>query len=130
MSEHLSTVPSQATPNQAPAPSRNRRLNNRRPPRSGVKVTCRKGATGLGPNIARSLLDVSESGVRLLVGEVLPEKREVEVCLQAAGQAREVRVTGRVAWCVPCDGGACVGIQFDKRLDYATFNTVSRAAAK
>src|SRR5256885_2178544 len=50
---------------------KNRRANPRRAPKGSTRVTCRRGSLGLGPNLALSLLDVSETGARLLVKEPL-----------------------------------------------------------
>src|SRR5687767_13410740 len=110
----MSTNPPSAAP-------RNRRLSPRRTAKSGTKVECRKGTMGLGANLAVGLLDVSESGSRLLLKTALEPNQEVEVVLLAVGQVREVKMPGRVVWCVEAaDGRHCVGIHFDKRLNYAT----------
>ena len=82
-----------------PAPTvRNRRNERRCPPKRSVKVTCRKGALGLGPNLALSLLDVSETGVRLIVKEELKARQEVEITLLGIGQQRPLQVMGAVVW--------------------------------
>ena len=41
---------------------KNRRAANRRQPRGGSKIVCAAGKYGLGPNVAVSVLDVSETG--------------------------------------------------------------------
>ncbi len=85
-------------------------------------MVCRKGTLGLGPNIAVGLLDVSETGVRLLVKVALPKGQEVEVSLLPPGHAREFRLTGQVVWSQETtDGHHCVGIHFDKLLSYVAF---------
>ncbi len=53
------------------SPGRNRRLAQRRPAKHRVKIVCRRGALDLGPNLAVSLLDVSETGARLIVKEAV-----------------------------------------------------------
>ena len=65
--------------------TRQRRTFPRRKPRGGTRVVCRKGALGLGPNMALSLLNLSEWGVCLLVGEWLTRGQEVGVVLSAPG---------------------------------------------
>src|SRR5258708_40355889 len=96
----------------APRPV-NRRSTLRRRARGSSKSICRKGTLGLGPNIALTLLDVSETGARLRVKEPLRVGQEVEVGLLAMGYVREFKLTGRVVWTVPdAEGGHCVGIQF------------------
>jgi hypothetical protein len=99
----------------------------RRPARGGSKVTCRKGVLGLGPNLAVSLLDVSETGVRLLITEALQPRQEVEVCLLAPGHVREIKHAGQVVWAVAtADGAHCVGILFDRQIPYSAVLDLGR----
>jgi hypothetical protein len=103
----------------APA-THNRRLAPRRVPRGRPKVSCYTGPCGLGPNVASSLLDVSESGARLLAREELKPGREVEVGLLGVGHLRPVVRAANVVWCVAAAGGGfCVGVRFQKALPYA-----------
>jgi hypothetical protein len=53
----------------------NRRASRRLRPRGKVKVTCRKGTLDLGPNVAVGLLDVSETGCRVMLREALRPAR-------------------------------------------------------
>lgn len=103
-----------------PEPStRNRRLIKRRAPKRSTKVTCRKGALGLGPNLALSLLDVSETGVRLVVKEDFKVRQEVEITLLGIGHQRPLQLMGEVTWCVAtADGNHCVGVKFQRFLSY------------
>lgn len=104
----------------APPPRRNHRLCRRRPPRSGVRVECRRGALGLGPNLAAGLLDVSEggAGVRLTAPAGIGE--EVEVVLARPGGGRPVRGLGDVRWCQPAaDGTYRAGVRLRRRLTHA-----------
>jgi hypothetical protein len=99
---------------------KNRRLNQRRTAKKAVRVTCRKGALDLGPSCALRVLDLSESGVRMLVSQPLEPGEAVTVSLEGHGHNRPLRLTAKVIWCVPSsDGTHCVGIYFDKRLPYA-----------
>ncbi len=101
---------------------RNRRLSARRHPRGRCKVTCHRGQFDLGPNLARALLDVSETGVRLVLGTDLPRRQAVLVSLEGQGHHRPVRIPGVITWSVPtAEGTFCVGVKFDKRLPYADF---------
>jgi hypothetical protein len=63
----------------------------------GVEVVCREGMSGLGPNMALGLLDLSAGRARLVVWDTLTVGQVVEVCLYPdAGQAdfrRAARVT-------------------------------------
>ena len=82
---------------------------------------------GLGPNLAHALLDLSEGGVRLVLGALLAPGQQVEVVLSAPGITRDVKRLGEVVWCVPTvQGSHCVGIRFDKRLEYATLRDLSQ----
>ena len=77
------------------------------------------------------MLDVSESGVRLLVTADLKPRQEVEVSMQAPGQLREIKHVGQVVWTVPAsDGTFCIGVQFDRRLSYAAVQDLGRLANK
>jgi hypothetical protein len=118
------------SPTPAQAPSRrqsNRRAALRRAARGGSRVACRKGVLGLGPNIAVALLDVSETGVRLLVKEALKPRQEVEVCLLAPGHVREFKHAGQIVWTVPAaDGNHAVGIAFDRQLPYSAVLDLGR----
>src|SRR5262245_13502349 len=100
--------------------TRNRRVHLRRCPKRTTKATCRLGTLGLGPTLVLALLDVSETGVRLLLREPVDPNKEVTVTLEAAHHRRPVQLTGHVAWCVAAaEVGHCVGVQFEKRLPYA-----------
>lgn len=102
-----------------PTAAGERRRSRRYAPKGGMKVTCRKGASGLGPNLALSVLDVSEGGTRLVLGEPLEPGQEVEVILQPVGYAKGFKASGRVVWCVEvASGGHAAGIAFNERLEY------------
>src|SRR5205807_5017007 len=55
------------TVNNPASANANHRRTRRRRPKNHTKVTCHKGPFGLGPNVAVSMLDVSEAGIRLVV---------------------------------------------------------------
>jgi hypothetical protein len=97
---------------------------NRRTPRdpanAQVKAEHRKGAGGLDGCPAVSVLDVSQTGVRLVLPEVLPQGQEVEVLLWGPGLPGPVKRLGRVIWCLPRSHYAAVaGFAFDKPLSFA-----------
>jgi hypothetical protein len=72
-------------------------------------------------------LDISETGARLLVKEPLQTGQEVEVCLAGPAGFREIKALARVVWSLAtADGAFCVGVQFEKRLPYATLQDLSR----
>jgi hypothetical protein len=97
----------------------NRRAFLRRPTKSKVKVICRKGAMDMGPNLAKTVLDVSESGVRLLSNVPLEIGQEVTISLEGVSHMRPIVRTGKVSWAVrTAEGDCCVGISLDKYLAY------------
>ena len=107
--------------------ARNRRLSRRRPPKGRVKITCRRGALDLGPNLALSLLDVSVTGARLIVKQTLEPGREVSIGLEGQSSIRPIPRVAVVTWCVPAaDGTFCAGVHFQKRLSYRDFLELSR----
>ena len=105
--------------------TRDRRVNRRRFPRGGIKITCLRGSLGLGKNLAVSLLDISETGIRMVVSSALDARQEVEVTLIGPRQCRPIKVRGDVVWCVPAaDGTFCIGARFQKRLRFGDFREV------
>lgn len=106
--------------------SPNRRSARRVPARPSAKVTCRAGALDLGPNLALVASDVAEGGVRLTLAEEVPKGRGVVVTLQGPGTGFRVTRAGRVAWCVPTEGGFEVGVVFDKPIAHADLYHLAR----
>jgi hypothetical protein len=105
-----------------PAAKPNRRLSIRRQPKGRLRAACRKGAMGLGPNLALTVLDLSETGVRLTVAPGLTPGQQVSVTVEGAGTPRPIERMGTVIWLVPAaDGTFCAGVRFDKRLPYGDF---------
>lgn len=105
----------------------NRRAAPRRQPRGGSKIVCAAGKYGLGPNVAVSVLDVSETGIRLVVKAALAVGSEVEVGLESPVDRRPTPVPAEIVWCVPLVGGKfCVGARFAHPLKYSLFQAFSR----
>lgn len=101
----------------ADSPKPDHRLRPRKPARTRSKVVCRKGTMELGPNLAYTLLDVSESGVRFLAKTQLKRDDEVSLELEGPLHARPLKRVGRVAWSVAtADGKWCVGVAMDHFL--------------
>lgn len=101
-------------------PSRNRRAALRRPPKQSTRVVCYKGSIGLGRNIALSLLDISESGARLVLSAALKKKQDVLVEITSVNSVRPIKMSATVVWSMPtADGNHCVGLQFNKLLNYS-----------
>ena len=109
-------------------PQANRRLSKRRGVKRSSKISCRKGILGLGRDLAVRLLDLSETGVRLVIKEILRKGEEVEIGLLPIGGSREVIRKGQVAWAVAtAEGECCIGVAFEKRLDYALLSSLCSA---
>jgi hypothetical protein len=110
-------------------PDREKRLSRRRLPKSRVKAYLRLGGLDLGPNVGLSLIDLSETGVCMVVKEAVPAGREVTVGLEGQSHARPIVRVGNVVWCKPAEGGAfTVGITFEKRLPYNVYLELTQVA--
>ncbi len=100
-------------------PAKNRRIFPRRTPKRKPKLCCYKGALDLGANLALSLLDVSESGVRLILKSALDPGQEVNLAFEGIAHQKPLKANGRIVWCIPTqDGKFCAGIRLDKYLPY------------
>ena len=97
--------------------NRERRLSPRLPTRGVLKAVCREGALEPGPNLALTVLDLSETGARLVVKQPLAPGRKVYVNLEGSDGGRPILRGGDVVWSLPTtDGTFCVGVSFHKRL--------------
>jgi hypothetical protein len=104
----------------------NRRRSQRRRPRNSAKIECRKGAFGLGPNVATAALDVSDSGARLIVKETMDLACEVEIIINAYGIRKPIRRVALVRWQLElAEGGYCIGAEFQKRIDYRDWQNLA-----
>jgi hypothetical protein len=114
--------PEPAVPDDAPI---NRRASRRLPLSRSVRVECRKGSSGLGRNLAVSPLDLSETGVRLVLGEALTPGQDAEVLI--LGGAGRLKRAARVAWCRAAEGGHLCGLRFDQPVPYADLQALAAA---
>src|SRR5438034_210689 len=113
-----------ATDNRPPS-AKNRRASRRRYPRTSVKLECRKGSLGLGPNVAVRLLDLSETGARLVLRTPLTRGQEVEVVLNGFF-GKGLKRQGVVIWAVAlADGSCCVGVHFGRLVSYADLDRLT-----
>jgi hypothetical protein len=106
----------------------NRRGSERVTPRQGfLRQRCRRGVTGLGSDMAMTLLDISETGARLVVTHALPKNQEVEVEFEAQGILHIIKRIGNVRWqLLLADGQFCTGVQFQKRLGYMEWQRIMK----
>jgi hypothetical protein len=96
------------------------RRTERRQPKAGTDVSYRRGSLGLGPEVAARLLDVSEGGAMLIMGEPLLLGEDVEVNITPPGHSRPLVRMGIVARCRPLEeGGFAAGVEFQSYLSYA-----------
>jgi PilZ domain len=104
----------------------NRRSAIRHPLRSDIRVECRKGALGLGPNLTQSAVDLSQTGICLAVRAGMNRGDEAEVLISGTGRAAIKRMAD-VAWSLPQEAGHyMVGLRFRPALSYAEIQQVTR----
>jgi PilZ domain len=104
----------------------NRRSTGRKTARQSVQLQCRRGALGLGADLAAEFLDVSEAGVKLVAKELLQPGDEVEIIMEGHGLRGPIRRLGEVRWVLPVDGIGCrIGVRFQKLISYRDVQTVS-----
>lgn len=105
---------------------RNRRACRRHKPKASAKAFCLKGSLGLGRNIAVSIIDVSETGARLMVKEAIKQEQDVEVILEHTSLAKPVKRVGKVMWCEPTEEGSYrIGVRFEKLLLYTDWQSLT-----
>lgn len=108
------------------ASASNRRRSQRRKPRSTVRVECRRGSTGLGNNLALIVLDLSDSGVRMVVSQQLGSGAEVEVLLTGYTLKQPLKRLANVRWEIKAENGSfCVGLEFQKAIPYRDWQNLA-----
>jgi hypothetical protein len=113
-------------PNQNLAKPQNRRKSMRRKPRGTICLECRAGGHGLGPNLALNVLDLSDSGVCLILSKPLPAASEVEILISGHGVRKSIKRLADVRWQRKFDDGTFgAGVEFQKRLEYRDWLTFS-----
>jgi hypothetical protein len=96
-----------------------RRAFRRKEAKRTTKATCRRGALGLGPDLALAVANLSQAGICLAVRAPLESREEVEVTLEALGSHRPVRVMAEVIWCAADPGGGHrIGARFQSHLSF------------
>jgi hypothetical protein len=109
-----------------PAPSRiNQRNSRRQKPKVTTRAIALPNRFGLGGNIAVSVLDVSESGVRLKLKRDLAIGTEFEVRLENIS-SKTVKTTAQVVWSVPAaDGTFVIGARFTSLVNYGDLHVIA-----
>jgi hypothetical protein len=106
--------------------SERRRFERLRAAKSAVRIICQRGELFLGPNLAESLVDVSEEGLGILTREALATGERVCLTLEGVAPALQVQRLGRVAWWASAEGGRFrAGVELDTPLDYAELMALS-----
>ena len=104
----------------------NRRGSIRKRARKSIRLQCRRGATGLGANVASGYLDISESGAQLVINDSVKPGDELEVILESYGMRGALRRLSDVRWAIPVDGGGWrIGVRFQKRLTFREVQNLS-----
>ena len=98
-------------------PWADRRVADRKPPRSGSRVEVRRGLLGMSPDVALRLLDISEGGAQVRVKCALRPGEQIEVALWPPGNVQSVRGPGVVCWCLPTPIGEFrIGLRLRRHL--------------
>jgi c-di-GMP-binding flagellar brake protein YcgR len=98
----------------------NRRRARRTAVSGHVKVQCRKGRLGLGPDVAFKILDLSETGASLIVKAAVREGEDIELVFCSPGFPRPLSCPAEVVWSVAlADGSHGIGVNFTKHLSTA-----------
>jgi hypothetical protein len=104
----------------------NRRRSSRRKPRRSVIVECRKGSHELGANLAKELLDTSDSGIRLVVAQALDLQSEVTIVISGYGMKEPIKCLGIVRWRLKLESGLfCIGVHFRKQINYRDWQNLA-----
>ncbi len=105
---------------------KNRRRSQRRAPRNSVKAECRKGAYGFGKNLAVQTLDLSESGIRMIVSECIDLATEVKIVIDGYGMNKALKHSGIVRSVAKLENGRfSIGIEFHKQIPYRDWQTLA-----
>ena len=95
--------------------------------RRSVSIEVRKGALGLGANVAAELLDISEGGVRVVTKTPLQMDDEVEITLAGYGIRKAIRRLATVCWSFKLESGEyATGFNFEKRLQYMEVSSFAK----
>jgi len=103
-------------------PSPERRNSRRRKPWASVRAYLRLGGLDLGPDLALSLLDLSEGGAGLMVKQAVDVGKVVSVGLEGQTRPRPIVQVANVVWCTgAAEGAYAIGVSFQKALAYRDY---------
>ena len=106
--------------------AKNRRSHPRRQAKKSTKIRCQKGIMGMGPNVALTVLDISEAGLCFTAKADVAKGEEVEIELEGPGTRKPIKRRASVAWNVAlADGNFCLGVRLDKFLSYAELQSLA-----
>ena len=106
---------------------RNRRQRYRLRCNGQGKIECRCVPCLEDSDLTVCALDISESGVQLVLRTALATGAEVEVVLCGVDGRPPVKRLGRVAWSRPlADARTCAGVMFDMPIPFAEVQAFSR----
>jgi hypothetical protein len=104
----------------------NRRSAIRHLLRSDIRIECRKGTMGLGPNLTQTLLDLSQTGVCLTAKAPFKKGDEAELLFTGSG-VRGFKRRAEVIWCMEReDGTHILGLRFRPELSYAEMQQLTK----
>jgi hypothetical protein len=84
-----------------------------------------QGANGFGPNLASTVLDISDTGARLIITQPLELLAEVEIIINGYGMKERIRRLGNIRWQVTLESGQfCVGVEFQKSLAFRDWQII------
>lgn len=90
----------------------NRRDARRLPPRQSTRAGCFVAGSTT-PDLLLSLLDLSQSGARLILRGSVAVGTELELSLESPQLPQPLRVPMKVVWSLPLtDGRHCIGARF------------------
>jgi hypothetical protein len=89
-------------------------------------VECRKGTLGLGANLTRRVLEVSQGGARLLLKAPLVVGNEAEVLISGYG-TRPIKRVAVVSWTRPAEKDEhLVGLAFHRELPFIELQRIAK----
>lgn len=104
---------------------KNRRGSLRKRPRGWVRLECR-GKHGLGPNIAQTVWDISQTGVCLVTLASVQPGEVLELKLAANTHQGHLATRGTVVWVDPLDEHQfTIGVRFGQALSYAELSQLT-----